>query len=118
MERVLYEKNKGYYQKKEHPASNIDYITASSHPLLSMAMENFIRKNFKDIDIVFLDVGAGDGKFLMNLKEKFKGEKIKFIAIEKIKRFENGEILFYDSLEKIGKVKGVIFSFELFDSLP
>lgn len=54
----------------------------------------------------------------MNLKEKFKEEKIKFIAIEKIKRFESEEILFYDSLEKIGKVKGIIFSFELFDSLP
>lgn len=118
MERVLYEKDKGYYQRKEHPASNIDYITASSHPLFSMAMEKFIRKNFRDLNINFIDVGAGDGAFLLNLKEKFKQKNVRFTAIERIKRFEDEEILFLDSIDNLGKIEGVIFSFELFDSLP
>lgn len=118
MERVLYDRERGYYLKKEHPASNRDYITASSHPLLSGAIEKFIRKNFKFFKIDFLDIGAGDGKFLINLKKRFKGERIRFIAIEKIKRFEEEDILFFDTLEKIDEIEGIIFSFELFDSLP
>jgi len=118
IERVLYDKEKGYYLKEKHPSSNIDYITASSHPLFSMAIEKFIRKNFKNLGIDFLDIGAGDGSFLLNLKGRFKNEDIKFFAIEKIKRFEEEEIIFYNSIENLKEINGIIFSFELFDSLP
>lgn len=118
IERVLYDEKKGYYLKKNHPSSNIDYITASSHPLFSIAVEKFIKKNFKKLNIDFLDFGAGDGTFLINLKKKFEKEKIKFIAIEKIKRFKDDEVIFYKSIEDLKEIKGIIFSFELFDSLP
>ncbi len=118
LERVLYDEKRGYYLKKEHPSSNIDYITASSHPIFSIAVEKFIKKNFKKLDLDFLDFGAGDGTFLINLKKKFEKEKIKFIAIEKIKRFNDEEIIFYKSIEDLKEIKGIIFSFELFDSLP
>lgn len=118
MERVLYEKEKGYYQQNEHPASGKDYITASSHPLFSKAIINFIKNKFKNKRMDFVDIGAGDGRLLLNLKKNIKNEKIRFFGVEKLKRFKDEKIIFYDSIEKINKVEGIIFSFEFYDSLP
>lgn len=119
MKKALYDKKNGYYMQKKHPASkNGDYITCSSHPLFIKAIENFIKKNFKELNFHFLEIGAGDGRFIINLKKKFKKDKIKFIAVEKIKRFKNKEITFFNSFSQVKGIKGIIFSFEFFDSLP
>lgn len=119
IERVLYSKDKGYYMQKRHPAGvDGDYITSSSHPIFISSIYQFIKKNFKDFNLTFVDFGAGTGEFIISLKKMVNNKKTKFIAIEKIKRFEDEEIKFLNSIEELEKVDGIIFSFELFDSLP
>lgn len=119
IERVLYSKDKGYYMQAKHPAGvNGDYITSSSHPIFLGSVYQFIKKNFKDFNLTFVDFGAGTGEFIISLKKMVNNKKTKFIAIEKIKRFEDEDIKFLNSIEELEKVDGIIFSFELFDSLP
>lgn len=119
IERVLYSKEKGYYMQKKHPAGiGGDYITSSSHPIFISSIYKFIKENFKGLNLTFVDFGAGTGEFIINLKKMVNNKKTKFIAIEKIKRFEDEDIKFLKSIEELKKIDGIIFSFELFDSLP
>lgn len=105
--------------QERHPAGiNGDYITSSSHPIFINSIYQFIKKNFKDFNLTFVDFGTGIGELIKSLKKMVNNKNTKFIGIEKIKRFEDEDIIFLNSIEELEKIDGIIFSFELFDSLP
>jgi SAM-dependent MidA family methyltransferase len=126
MSEALYAPGTGYYMRPEHPASMAgDYITASQHPLFSAAMGLWLRERLAGFERPALaDIGAGNGRFLLNLIAFLEGDDPAFLdrldlyAVDKVRRFDHARIKCVGSAEALPPIKGCIFSFELFDALP
>lgn len=126
MSRALYAPGTGYYMRLEHPASMAgDYVTASQHPLFAAAMGRWLRERLAGFERpVLADVGAGNGRFLLNLFAFLEKDDPAFLnrltlyAVDKVRRFDHPRITFVESADAIPEIEGCVFSFELFDALP
>lgn len=126
MSRALYAPSTGYYMRPKHPASMAgDYITASQHPLFAAALGRWLLSRFEGFERPALaDVGAGNGRFLLNLIAFLEKDDLPFLdrlaiyAVDKVRRFDHSRIKFVESADALPEIEGCIFSFELFDALP
>ena len=126
MTEALYAPRTGYYMRPEHPASmKGDYITASQHPLFAAALGRWLRARLDGFENPALaDVGAGNGRFLLNLIAFLEKDDPPFLdrlaihAVDKVRRFDHPRIRFVENAEALPELEGCVFSFELFDALP
>lgn len=138
MEKVLYDPDKGYYQKDlEKIGRKGDFYTSSSigsiyGEVIAATFCRFVKQ--KLIDPLFVEIGGGNGQFASSfLAYCEKNETAIFkdliyhiideskyhqsLQKEKLKNFSN--VQFFRNLIKIEKINnGMIFSNELFDALP
>lgn len=115
---ALYHPKVGYYAQKEHPASGKDYVTGDTlDPAFARCLARYLKKQGLPKEKVFVDVGSGNGLFLAYLAEVLP--QWTFIAVDKMPgKFLPKRCFFYDDIQKLPPIQGVIFSYELFDALP
>ena len=136
LEKVLYEKPFGYYQKKNPFGIKGDYITAPNisnlfSEMIAIWLVSFWENLKKPKNLNFVELGPGNGdlclvliKTLKNFPEAFnsinimlyeKSEKLK--KIQK-KRILSGRVSWINNLNKIKKGPVVFFGNEFLDALP
>lgn len=134
---VLYDPKNGYYMKdKEKIGKNGDFITTSYISNFYGQMIYSIFKRLvmkKKIPPLFVELGAGDGTFLLSFLEAWEKDvnsiPLSVIAVEKSKAHQKALIQkmkkyssllsMYSDVKEIGDgLQGFIFSNELFDAFP
>ena len=139
MEMALYYPNLGYYtSEKEKIGGFGDFYTSSELDpafgnLLARQFNEIYEKYFKDQKFQIVEIGSGKGYLaydvLSYIKDNYPNlyKNLEFISVEKsayhrdfqsklLKDFEN--IKFYEDLESVNNITGIIYSNELFDALP
>ena len=136
LERVLYDKKIGYYQKKDPFGLKGDFVTAPNisnvfSEMVAIWFVSFWENLNKPKKINFVELGPGNGDFslmliktLKNFPELFKAVNIflyeksnKLIKIQK-KRLISRKVSWITSLGKIEKGPVVFFGNEFLDALP
>ena len=136
LEKVLYDKSVGYYQKQDPFGIKGDYVTAPNISnlfceMIAIWLVSFWENLKKPKNLNFVELGPGNGdlclvlvKTLKNFPEAFnsinimlyeKSEKLK--KIQK-KRIISGRVSWINSLNKIKKGPVVFFGNEFLDALP
>ncbi|MEZ0323108.1 MAG: SAM-dependent methyltransferase [Hydrogenothermaceae bacterium] len=139
MEIALYHPEYGYYTSyKEKIGGFGDYFTASEldpifGQLLSKQFVEIYENYFKNQFINIVEIGSGKGYLLHDIIRYIKNfypdiyKNIKFISVEKsgyhrqlqkdlLKDFDN--IDYIPDISDLPKIKGIIYSNELFDAIP
>ncbi len=136
LEKVLYDKSIGYYQKKNPFGIKGDYVTAPNISnifceMIAIWLVSFWENLKKPKDLNFVELGPGNGDFclvllktLKNFPEAFdsinimlyeKSERLK--KIQK-KRIVSQKVSWIKNLKKIKKGPVVFFGNEFLDALP
>ncbi len=136
LENVLYNKNFGYYAKKNPFGKNGDFVTSSSISILFSEMIaiwiiSFWEKLGKPSDFKIVELGPGNGIFYKDLIKVFKRFpdfyiKSKFYLYEKSKNLEKcqkkilkgNKIKWLSSINQIKKGPVIFFGNEFFDAIP
>ena len=117
MEEALYGEG-GYYQREDVPIGEAgDYVTGSSFsPLFGRATARLVLRLERALDrpADFFEAGYGTGVHLGNAQDRER----KFLAWDRIARVVPEGVERHERLEEIGRIEGLIFSYELFDALP
>ena len=134
--KVLYDKNNGYYMHKNPIGHKGDFITSPNISIMFSEMIAIWIISFwekigcpKKINIVELGAGNGEMMFqILKTVEKFNKFKLSsnFIIYEKstyLKKLQKKKIFFknikwIDSLNKISKIPSIFIANEFFDALP
>ena len=136
IDKVLYDKNKGYYMNKNPIGNKGDFITSPNISIMFSEMIAIWLISFwekigcpKNINIV--ELGAGNGEMMLQILKtiekfnKFKSSS-NFIIYEKspyLKKLQKNKIKFenikwINSLNKISKFPSIFIANEFFDALP
>ena len=136
IDKVLYDKNKGYYMNKNPIGNKGDFITSPNISIMFSEMITIWLISFwekigcpKNINIV--ELGAGNGEMMLQILKtiekfnKFKSSS-NFIIYEKspyLKKLQKNKIKFenikwINSLNKISKFPSIFIANEFFDALP
>ena len=135
IDKVLYDKNKGYYMNKNPIGNKGDFITSPNISIMFSEMITIWLKSFwekigcpKNINIV--ELGAGNGEMMLQILKtiekftKFKSSS-NFIIYEKspyLKKLQKNKIKFENikwisGLNKISKFPSIFIANEFFDAL-
>ena len=136
LEKVLYDKKFGYYQKKNPFGLKGDFITAPNisnifSEIVSIWFVSFWENLGRPNKINFVELGPGNGDFcltlirtLKNFPEVFSASEIilyeKSEKLKKVqkKRIKSNKVKWIDNLNKINKNPIVFFGNEFLDALP
>ena len=136
LEKVLYDKNFGYYQKKNPFGSKGDYVTAPNISnlfceMIAVWLVSFWKSLKKPRKLNFIELGPGNGDFcltllktLKNFPEAFNSTNImlyeKSEILKKIqkRRIVSNKVSWVASLKKIKKNPVIFFGNEFLDALP
>tara|TARA_B100001175_G_scaffold313972_1_gene322470 strand:- start:836 stop:1879 length:1044 start_codon:yes stop_codon:yes gene_type:complete len=134
--KVLYDKNKGYYMKNNPIGLAGDFITAPNisimfSEMIAIWLISFWEKIGSPKNINIIELGAGNGEMMFQILktiEKFSKFKLSsnFIIYEKspyLKKLQKNKIKFknikwINNLKKISKYPSVFIANEFFDALP
>lgn len=116
MEEALYGEG-GYYRREDVPIGESgDYVTGSSFsPLFGRATARLLRRLDQALGrpADFFEAGYGTGAHLASMD----GER-RVLAWDRIARTVPPGVERFERLEDVGRIEGLIFSYELFDALP
>ena len=116
MEDALYGEG-GYYRREDVPIGEEgDYVTGSSFsPLFGRATSRLLRRLDQALGrpADLFEAGYGTGAHLANVD----GER-RILAWDRIARTVPPGVERFERLEDVGRIEGLIFSYELFDALP
>jgi len=137
MEAALYDPGEGYYARGAAIGEGGDFVTS---PSISPAFAEAIARRFReeteafDGPLDFVEAGAGEGRFLEDLRRCLERRSPEFASRVRLTAVERSEAgrraiprrglsptpLVVASAEELpeGSVRGWIFSNELFDALP
>ena len=136
LEKVLYDKNFGYYQKKNPFGSKGDYITAPNISnlfceMVAIWIVSFWESLKKPKKINFIELGPGNGDFCLSILKALKNFPEAFDAIniflyeksEGLKKIQQKRIIskkvsWIQNLRKIKKSPVIFFGNEFLDALP
>ena len=136
LEKVLYDKDIGYYQKQNPFGIKGDYVTAPNISnlfceMVAIWLVSFWENLKKPKSLNFVELGPGNGDFclillktLKNFPEAFSSinimlyEKSKRLKKIQKKRIVSGRVSWINSLKKIKKGPIIFFGNEFLDALP
>tara|TARA_Y100000590_G_scaffold118295_1_gene135328 strand:+ start:3510 stop:4571 length:1062 start_codon:yes stop_codon:yes gene_type:complete len=136
LKKVLYDKNVGYYQKKNPFGSKGDYVTAPNISnlfceMIAIWLISFWENLKKPKELNFIELGPGNGDFCLTLLKTLKNFPEAFSAInimlyekserlKKIqqKRIASKKVSWIKNLKKIKKSPVIFFGNEFLDALP
>ena len=136
LEKVLYDKSIGYYQKKNPFGAKGDYITAPNisnlfSEMITIWLVSFWENLKKPKKLNFVELGPGNGDFcftmlktLKNFPEAFKAINIiLYEKSEKLKKIQKKKIIskkacWIKNLNNINKNPVIFFGNEFLDALP
>ena len=136
LEKVLYDKNFGYYQRKNPFGIKGDYVTAPNISnlfceMIGIWLVSFWKSLKKPQNLNFIELGPGNGDFCLTLLKTLKNFPETFNAIniilyeksEKLKKVQKKRIVskkvsWIKNLKKIKKGPVVFFGNEFLDALP
>ena len=136
LEKVLYDKNTGYYQKKNPFGTKGDYVTAPNisnlfPEMITIWLVSFWENLKKPKKLNFIELGPGNGDFCLTLLKTLKSfpDAAKSINImlyeksEKLKKIQKGRIVtkkvkWIKNLKEIKKYPVIFFGNEFLDALP
>ena len=134
--KVLYDKNKGYYMNKNPIGHKNDFITSPNisimfSEMIAVWLISFWEKMGHPKSINIVELGAGNGEMMLQILktiEKFNKFKLSsnFIIYEKSpylkklqkKKINAENIKWIDDLKKISKFPSIFIANEFFDALP
>lgn len=118
MDEALYGEG-GYYRREDVPIGEAgDYVTGSSFsPLFGRATARLLRRLDRALGrpADFFEAAYGTGVHLGNVASE--GDR-RMLAWDRIARAVPEGVERQERLEEIGRIEGLIFSYELFDALP
>lgn len=134
----LYDSEKGYYQKSDTKIGRRGdfYTTSSVGTVYGEVIASVFSRLIKNevIDPIFVEVGAGTGRFASsfltycqkneptiyaNLEYRIVDESKYHRTLQKQTLVHHANVRYYSNVSDLGKVQnGLIFSNELFDALP
>ena len=136
LEKVLYDKNLGYYQKKQPFGKRGDFVTAPNISnvfceMIVIWLISFWENLNKPKKINFVELGPGNGDFSMILIKTLKNfpnilksiniylyeKSEKLIKLQK-KRISSNKVSWIKNFEKINKGPIIFFGNEFLDALP
>ena len=136
LEKVLYDKSFGYYQKKNPFGINGDFVTAPNISnvfceMISIWLISFWENLGKPEKINFVELGPGNGDFCLALLKTIKnfsefGNSLNIMLYEKSEklikiqknRIISEKVSWIKNLDKIKKGPVVFFGNEFLDALP
>ena len=136
LEKVMYDKNIGYYQKKNPFGIKGDYITAPNISnifceMIVIWIVSFWENLNKPRHISFVELGPGNGDFCLVLLKTLKNFPDTFNSInimlyeksERLKKIQKKRIIsnkvsWIENLQKIKKGPVIFFGNEFLDALP
>ena len=117
MEEALYGEG-GYYRREDVPIGEAgDYVTGSSFsPLFGRATSRLLRRLDRALGrpADLFEAGYGTGVHLRNVLDGAR----RVLAWDRIARNVPEGVERVERLEDVGRIEGLIFSYELFDALP
>lgn len=117
MEEALYGEG-GYYRREDVPIGEAgDYVTGSSFsPLFGRATARLLRRLDQALGrpADLFEAGYGTGVHLGHVA----GGDRRVLAWDRIARTVPAGVERFERLEEVGRIEGLIFSYELFDALP
>jgi SAM-dependent MidA family methyltransferase len=117
MEEALYGEL-GYYRREDVPIGEEgDYVTGSSFsPLFGRATSRLLRRLDQALGrpADLFEAGYGTGVHLGNVQDGTR----RVLAWDRIARTVPAGVERFERLEDVGRIEGLIFSYELFDALP
>ena len=136
IDKVLYDKSKGYYMNNNPIGDKGDFITSPNisimfSEMIAIWLISFWEKIGSPKNINVIELGAGNGEMMLQILKtvenfkKFK-ESSNFIIFEKsphLKKIQKNKIKFknvkwINNLKKINKFPSIFIANEFFDSLP
>ncbi|WP_297887215.1 SAM-dependent methyltransferase [Sulfurihydrogenibium sp.] len=138
MDFALYYPSLGYYTSdKEKIGGYGDFFTSSEldpvfGQLLAKQFNEIYEKYFKDKKISLVEVGSGKGLLAYDILNEIKNnypdfyKNLQFVSIEKSpyhlksqeELLKGFNVKWYDTLEDVEDLEGIVYSNELFDALP
>ncbi len=136
LEKILYDKNIGYYEKKNPFGVDGDYITAPNISnifceMIAVWLVSFWENLKKPKNLNFVELGPGNGDFCLVLLKALKNfpeasDSINIFLYEKSarlrkiqrKRINSKKVFWIKNLKKINKDPVVFFGNEFLDALP
>lgn len=136
LDKVLYDKNYGYYQKNNPFGKEGDFITAPNisnlfSEMVSLWTVSFWEKLNKPKNFNFVELGPGNGDFCFNFIRTLKNfpdvynsvkihlyEKSRKLESFQKRRFANNNIYWIKNFKKIKKGPVIFFGNEFLDALP
>lgn len=138
MDYALYYPSLGYYtSNKEKIGGHGDFFTSSEldpvfGQLLAKQFNEIYEKHFKGKKITIVEIGSGKGFLAYDILNHIKNhypefyQNVEFISIEKSPfHLESQKMLlkdfnvkWYENIENLEYIEGIIYSNELFDALP
>ena len=136
LDKVLYEKDFGYYQKQNPFGIDGDYITAPNisnvfSEMITLWLVSFWENLKKPKNFNFIELGPGNGDFclalirtLKNFPQTFNSINIflyeKSVKLKKIqqKRITSKKVKWLENIENIDKGPVIFFGNEFLDALP
>ena len=134
--KVLYDKTKGYYMNNNPIGNKGDFITSPNisimfSEMIAIWLISFWEKMGSPKNINIIELGAGNGEMMLQILktvEKFNKFKLSsnFIIYEKspyLKKIQKNRIKFknikwINNLKKINKFTSIFIANEFFDALP
>ena len=136
LEKVLYDKNIGYYQRKNPFGLKGDYVTAPNISnlfceMITIWLISFWKNLKKPKKLNFIELGPGNGDFCLTLLKTLKNFPEAYSAInimlyeksERLKKIQQKRIVskkvsWIKNLKKIRKNPVIFFGNEFLDALP
>ena len=136
LEKVLYDKTVGYYQKKNPFGAKGDYITAPNFSnlfceMITIWLISFWENLKKPKKFNFVELGPGNGDFCLSLLKTLKNfseasDAINIMLYEKSnklrniqkRRIKSSKVSWINDLKKIKKGPVIFFGNEFLDALP
>ena len=136
LEKVLYDKNIGYYQRKNPFGLKGDYVTAPNISnlfceMITIWLISFWKNLKKPKKLNFIELGPGNGDFCLTLLKTLKNFPEAYSAInimlyeksERLKKIQQKRIIskkvsWIKNLKKIRKNPVIFFGNEFLDALP
>lgn len=124
---ALYDPEEGYYEKAGRVGKEGDFVTGASwHPAFARALARIARRVAAECGVLrIVDVGAGEGELLANLRDALAGEAPELVGVEaSARRRELGRARvpeaawLADAAELTEGAAGLLVGYELVDALP
>lgn len=112
----------GYYRRRDLPIGvDGDFVTGSSwSPLFGRTTARLVRRLDEALGISadVLEVGPGNGAHLRALVEALGNSPRRILACDRVPREVPVGVRAIGEIEEAAPIRGLIFSYELFDALP